>query len=155
MNDPCNTSYNNKQHLIQSVTCADLFTRISPLECLCYTMLNMPINIEQMLEKISNITFLSSLNTTHSFQFTFVLIGEHVVDTFQVHAICVTYNKLADLDSKMLRDKQSEKSFKMQQMLGAYGFDQFILSACSHHPLKVRNLVQSKAYTPKSCSSTP
>jgi len=67
LNDPCNTSYNNKQHLIQSVTCVDLFTRISPLECLCYTMLNMPINIEQMLEKISNITSLSSLNTTHSF----------------------------------------------------------------------------------------
>jgi len=83
------------------------------------------------------------------------LIGEHVVDTFQVHAICVTYNKLADLDSKMLRDKQSEKSFKMQQMLGAYGFDQFMLSACSYHPLKVRNLVQSKAYTPKSFSFTP
>lgn len=74
-------------------------------------MLNMPINIEQMLEKISNITSLGSLNTIHSFQFTFVLIGEHVVDTFQVHAICVTYNKFADLDSKMLRDKQSEKSF--------------------------------------------
>ncbi len=77
----------------------------------------MPINIELMLEKISNITSLSSMNTTHSFQFTFVLIGEHVVDTFQVHAICVTYNKLADLDSNMLRDKQSEKSFKMHQML--------------------------------------
>ena len=43
----------------------------------------------------------------------------------------------------------------MQQMLGAYGFDQFMLPACSYHPLKVRNLVQSKAYTPKSCSSTP
>jgi len=98
LNDPCHTSCNNKQHLIPLVTCADLFTRISPLECLCYTILNMPINIEQMLEKISNITSLSSLNTTHSFQFTFVLIGEHVVDTFQVHAICVTYNKLADLD---------------------------------------------------------
>jgi len=43
----------------------------------------------------------------------------------------------------------------MQQIFGAYGFDQFILSACSYHPLKVRNLVQSKAYTPKSCSCTP
>jgi len=105
LNDPCNTSYNNKQHLIQSVTCADFFTRISRLECLCYTMLNMPINIKQMLKKISNITSLSSLNTTHSFQFTFVLIGEYVVDNFHVYAICVTYNKLADLDSKMLRDK--------------------------------------------------
>ena len=40
-------------------------------------------------------------------------------------------------------------------MLGAYGFDQFMLSAYSYHPLNVRNLVQSKAYTPKSCSSTP
>jgi len=82
LNDPCSTSYSNQQHLIQSVTCADLFKRISPLECLCYTMLNMPINIQQMLEKIFNITSLSSLNTTHSFQFTIVLIGEHVVDTF-------------------------------------------------------------------------
>ena len=105
MNDPCNTSYNDKLHLVQLVTCAELFARISPIGCLCYTMLNMPTNIDKMLEKITVITSLSSLNIAHSCKFTFVLIGEHVVDTFHVHAICVTYDKLADLESKMLSEK--------------------------------------------------
>jgi hypothetical protein len=96
LNDPCNTSYTNKLHLVQLVTCAGLFSRISPTECLCYTMHSMPIDIDKMLEKISVITFLSFLNTAHSCKFTFVLIEEHVVDTFHVHAICVTYDKLAE-----------------------------------------------------------
>ena len=98
MNDPCNTSYTDKLHLVQLVTCAELFARISPIGCLCYTMLNMPINIDKMLEKISEITTLRSLNTAHSCKFTFVLIGENVVDTFHVHAICVICDKLADLE---------------------------------------------------------
>jgi hypothetical protein len=63
-------------------------------------MLNMPINIDKMFEKISVITYLSSLNTAHIYKFTFVLVGEHVVDTFYVHVICVTYDKLVDLELK-------------------------------------------------------
>jgi hypothetical protein len=94
LNDPCNTLYIDKLHLVQLVTCANLFARISPAGCLCYTMLNMPINIDKMLEKFYVMTSLSSLNTSHSCKFTFVLIGEPVVDTFHVHAIYVTYDNL-------------------------------------------------------------
>jgi hypothetical protein len=63
-------------------------------------MLNMPINIDKILEKICMITSLRSLNAAHSCKFTFVLIGEHVVDTFHVHAISVIYDKFADLTQK-------------------------------------------------------
>ena len=46
LNDPCNTSYNNKQHLIQSVTCADclqgyLLLNVCVILCLtCLSILN-------------------------------------------------------------------------------------------------------------------
>ena len=95
-----------------------------------------------------------SLNTSHSCKFTFVLIGEHVVGTFHDHAICVTYDKLADLESKMLSEKQSDKSLEMQQFLDACDFKQLMLSPCSYHPLKDKNHVQSNARAHKSCSST-
>ena len=51
LNDPCNTLYFGKLHLVQLTTCADLFAMISPTGCLCYTILNMPINFDKMLEK--------------------------------------------------------------------------------------------------------
>jgi len=154
LNNPCNTSYIGKLRLVQLTTCANLFAKISPTGCLCYTMLNMPINIDKMLEKISVITSLSSFNTAHSCKFTFVLIGEHVVDTFHVHAICVTYDKLADLESKILSAKPSDISFEMKQLLGASYFQQLMLSSCSYLPLKERNHVQSNACAHKSCSPT-
>jgi len=54
----------------------------------------------------------------------------------------------------MLSDKPSDKSFEMQQLLGACDFEQLMVSPCSYHPPKDRNHVQSNAHTHKSCSST-
>jgi hypothetical protein len=42
----------------------------------------MPTDVNHMLENISEITSSKSLNTVHSCKFTFILIGEHVVNTF-------------------------------------------------------------------------
>jgi hypothetical protein len=62
-------------------------------------MLDTPIDVNKMLENIV-ITSSRSLNTIHSCKFTFILIGEHVVHKFYVHAICITNDKLDDLQSK-------------------------------------------------------
>uniref|UniRef100_K3ZMU2 Retrotransposon gag domain-containing protein n=1 Tax=Setaria italica TaxID=4555 RepID=K3ZMU2_SETIT len=81
---------------VQLITHTELFAKLSPTECLCYTMLRKPIEIDQMLKNISMITSMRSLNNAHSCKFTFNLICEHFINKFFVCAICITCDKLVD-----------------------------------------------------------
>jgi hypothetical protein len=99
--DPCNILYAAKNHQFQLISGGEFFAKLSPNNYLFYTMLDTPIDVNKILENISMITSSRSLNTVHSCKFTFILIGEHVVNTFSVHAICIMSDKLADLKSNM------------------------------------------------------
>jgi hypothetical protein len=100
---------------------AEVFDKLSPTNWLFYTMLDTPIYLNKMLENISVITSPRSLNTVHSCKFTFIFIGNHVVNKFYVHAICITDDKLADLKSNMLGDNSCDLYFpnEMNQLFSA------------------------------------
>jgi hypothetical protein len=98
--DPCNVLQPNKLHTIHLTIGTEFFDKRSPTNYLLYTKFDMPIDVNNMLENIFVLTSSTSLNTAHRCKFTFILIGEHVVNTFSVQAICVTNDKLADLKSK-------------------------------------------------------
>jgi hypothetical protein len=152
LNDPSNTSYTDMLHLVRLVTCTALIARIYLTDCLC--MLDMPILIDKILEKIFVMTSLSDLTTAHSCKFTFILIGDHVVNIFQVHAICVTYDMLAGLESKPLSEKHIDKFLEIQLSLDACDFKQLMLPSCAFHPWKERKHVQSMDHAHKSFSPT-
>ena len=59
--DQCDDLHANKLHHIQLITQAELFVKISPTECLCYTMLDKPVEINKMIENVSMITSMRSL----------------------------------------------------------------------------------------------
>jgi hypothetical protein len=99
--DPCNVLQSNKLHPVYLTTSAEFFEKRSPTNYLFYTKLVMPTDVNHMLENISEITSSRYLNTVHSCKFTFTFIGEHVVNIFYVHAICIMSDKLADLKSNM------------------------------------------------------
>ena len=88
--DHCDDLHANKLHHIQLITQAELFAKISPTECLCYTMLDKPVDINKMLENVSMIMSTTSLNNAHSCKFTFNLIVEHVVVKLFVCVLCIT-----------------------------------------------------------------
>jgi len=93
------------------ITQAELFAKISPTECLCYTMLDKPIDINEMLENISMITSMRSLNNANSCKFTFNLIVEHVVDKLFICAMCIACDNLVDFKLNMLNNKFCEPYF--------------------------------------------
>jgi hypothetical protein len=123
--DPCNIFYANKNHQFQLISGGEFFAKLSPNNCLFYTMLDTPIDVNKMLENISMITSSRSLNIVHSCKFTFIFIGEHVVNKFYVHAICITDDKLADLKSNMLGDNSCDLYFpnEMTQLFSACNFE--------------------------------
>jgi hypothetical protein len=95
--DPCDVLHLNKFHPVYLTTSVEFFKKRSPTNCLFYTILDTPIDVKKMLENIYEIKFTRSLNTIHSCKLTFILIGEHVVHCFYVHAICIAFDKLPDL----------------------------------------------------------
>jgi hypothetical protein len=99
--DPSNILNANKNHQFQLIRGGEFFAKLSPTNCLFYTMLDTPTDVNKILENISLITSSRSLNTVHSCKLTIIFIGEHVVHNFYVHAICITDDKLADLKSNM------------------------------------------------------
>jgi hypothetical protein len=99
--DPCNILLSNKLHLVYLTTTAEFFEKRAPTNCLFYTKLAMLTDVNHVLENISAITSSRSLNIIHSCKFTFILIGEHVVNIFYVHAICILSDKHAVLKSNM------------------------------------------------------
>ena len=118
----------NKLHHIQLITQADLFVKISPAECLCYTMLDKPVEINKMLENVSMIISMRSLNNAHCCKFTFNLIVEHVVDKLFVYAICITCDNLVDFKLNMLNNNFCEPYFSDVEM-------NKLFNACFSEPL--------------------
>jgi hypothetical protein len=88
LNDHYDALHANNFHHVQLTTHAELFANISPIECLCYTMLDKHVEIDQMLEKNSMLTSMGSLNNVHSCKFTFNFIVEYVIDKLFVGVIC-------------------------------------------------------------------
>jgi hypothetical protein len=136
--DPCNILYANKNHQFQLISSGEFFAKLSPNNCLFYTMLDTPIDVNKMLENISVITSSRSLNTIHNCKFTFILIGEHVVPNFYVHAICIMSDKLADSKSNMLCDTSCHLYFsnEMNQLLSLNNSEPSMSLPCSSNPLK-------------------
>jgi hypothetical protein len=64
--DPCNILYANKNHQFQLISGGEFFSKLSPNNCLSYTMLDTPIDVNNMLENISVIISSRSFNTIHS-----------------------------------------------------------------------------------------
>jgi len=126
--DHCDDLHANKLHHIKLITQAELFAKISPTECLCYTMLDKPVVINEMLENISMITSMRSLNNAHSCKFTFNLIVEHVVDKLLVCAMCITCDNLVDFKLNMLNNNSCEPYFSDVEM-------NKLFNACCSEPL--------------------
>jgi hypothetical protein len=68
-------------------------------------MFDKHVEINEMLENVSVLTSMRSLNNVHSCKFTFNLIVEHVVDKLFVYEMCITCDKLAKFKLKILNDK--------------------------------------------------
>jgi hypothetical protein len=133
--DPCNILYAKRNHQFQLIRGGEFFAKLSPTNCLFYTMLDTPIDVNKMLENISVITSSRSLNTVHSCKLTFIFIGEHV-HNFYVHAICITDDKLADLKSYMLCDNCCDLYFpnEMTQLFSACNFEPSMSFPCLSNP---------------------
>uniref|UniRef100_A0A0E0BTP8 Uncharacterized protein n=1 Tax=Oryza glumipatula TaxID=40148 RepID=A0A0E0BTP8_9ORYZ len=65
----------NKFDLVELITHDEVFTKILPAEILCYIILDKHVEIHDMLEKVSEIASLKSLNSIHVCKYTFNLIG--------------------------------------------------------------------------------
>jgi hypothetical protein len=66
-----------------------------PVDIVYSIMLNEPISLSCAMNKISEISYLSS--STHAYWFTFDLIGEYSMDdNFLVDHICITCDRIAD-----------------------------------------------------------
>jgi hypothetical protein len=93
---PCDTLHDKKFHHVQLITHAEFFRIIVPSICFGYTMLDKPVDINEMIQNVSMLTSIISLNNVHSCKLTFNLIIEHVVDKFLVSSMCITCDKLAE-----------------------------------------------------------
>ena len=136
----------NKLHHIQLITQADLFVKISPAECLCYTMLDKPVEINKMLENVSMITSMRSLNNAHCCKFIFNLIVEHVVDKLLACSMCITCDKLVDFKLNMRNNKSCEPYFfevEMNKLFNACCSEP--LFSFSYFSLKERDHAESSA----------
>jgi hypothetical protein len=103
---------------------------------LFYTKLDMPIDVNEMLENISFITFSRSLNTVYRCMFSFILIGNCVDNNFYVHAICIMIDKIDDLKIKRLCDNSCHMYFpnEMNQMFSASNSEPSMSFSCSYIP---------------------
>ena len=126
--DHCDDLHDCKLHHFRLMTQDELFAKISPTECLCYTMLEKPVDINKMLENVSMIISMRSLNNAHSCKFTFNLIVEHVVDKLLVCAMCITCDKLVDFKLNMPNNKSCEPYFSEVEM-------NKLFNACCSEPL--------------------
>jgi hypothetical protein len=74
--------YANKFHNVKLITHAELFNEVSHDKCLCYIMLGKLVELDQMLEKVYDITSVKCLSSAHSCKSTFNLVGDHVANNF-------------------------------------------------------------------------
>ena len=153
--DHCDDLHDCKLHHFQLITQAELLAKVSPTECLCYTMLDKPVDINKMLENVSMITSMRSLNNTHSCKFKFNLIVEHVVDKLLACSMCITCDKLVDFKLNMPNKKSCEPYFsevEMNKLFNAYCLES--LFPYSYFSMKERDHVKSSAIcAPKIFSS--
>ena len=87
-----------------------------------------------------------SLNNTHSCNFTFNLIVEHVVEKLLVCAMCITCDKLVDFKLNMLNNKSCEPYFfevEMNKLFNACCSEP--LFSFSYFSLKERDHAESSA----------
>jgi hypothetical protein len=156
--EPCDTLYAHKFHHVQLITCVDFFKRIFPANCLSYTMLDKHVEIDQMLDNISMITSLRSLNNAHSCKFTFNLIVEQVFDKFFVCSMCITCDKLFEFKTNMSNAKHCEPyfpDFEADKLFNACCFEKQILFPCSYSSSKDMSDMQSNGiFGPKMFLST-
>jgi hypothetical protein len=97
-----------------------------------------PIDVNKMLQNISVITSLRSLNMVRSCNFTFILIGERVLNILSLHAICIMSNKLANLKSNMFCVDSCDLYFptEMNQLFSACNSEFSMSFPCSSNPTK-------------------
>jgi uncharacterized protein YfbU (UPF0304 family) len=155
---PCNNLNANKLHYVQFFTHAELFAKISPVNYLSYTVFDKLVEIDQILDNVSMITSMRSLNNVHSCKFTFNLIVEHVVDKFFVSSMCITCDKLAEFKLNMSYDNHCVPYFsghKVNKLFNACDIERKILFPCLYGSLKERDHVKSRTISsPKNFLST-
>ena len=119
-------------------------------------MLEKPVDINKMLENVSMIISMRSLNNAHSCKFTFNLIVEHVVVKLFVCLLCITCDKLVDFKLNMPNNKSCEPYFsevEMNKLFSAYCSEP--LFSFSYFSLKERDHAESSAiFATKIFSST-
>ena len=93
----CATLHANNDDHVKLITHDEFFIRISPVECVCYVMLDEFVEIGKMLECVLHKSSMKSLNSAYSCKFTFNIIVHLVENKFYVCAICITCDKLAEL----------------------------------------------------------
>jgi hypothetical protein len=78
---------------------------------------------------------------------TFILIGEHVVNTFSVHVICIISDKLSDLKSNMFCVDSCDLYFpnEMNQLFSACNSELSMSFPCSSNPSKENTLGKRSA----------
>jgi hypothetical protein len=120
-------------------------------------MLGTPIDVNKILENISEITSLRSLNTAHSCKFTFILIGEHVVNSFCIHAICITNDKLAELKPTILCDNSCDLYFpnELNQSFCASNLEPSMSFPCSYIFHRKKQIICKKVQSVHSKSIYP
>lgn len=125
----------NKFDLVELITHDEVFTKILPAEILCYIILDKHVEIHDMLEKVSEIASLKSLNSIHVCKYTFNLIGGYAENKFYMCAICITCDKLADLRLKLVNNHAFEPSYaqrKLNKMFGACCLEPFMSPTCAY-----------------------
>ena len=76
---------NNVDH-VKLISHAEIFTRISPAECMFYVQLDDFVDINKILKSVLDISSMKSFNSAYSCKFTFNFIGHHAVNKFYVCA---------------------------------------------------------------------
>ena len=149
--DKFDTLHVNKLDHVRLTTHAEFFTRINPAECLLCTMVGIQIEVEKMLENVSEITSMRFLSNSYCCNFTFNLIVDHVDDKFFLCGLAITYDKHAHL--KLPSDKSFATYFsehEMNNFLSACRSKSTMLFPCSYFSSKERNHEQSSApFAPK------
>jgi len=158
LTDISNTLHANNVDHVKLLTHAEFFTRTSPTECVCYVMLDEFVEIDKMLENVLDISFMKSFNSAYGCRFTFNIIGHHAVNQFNVCALCITWDKFAELKLNRMSSTSCEPYFskiEMNRLFNAYCSKLPMLFHCSYFSSKERNLVQTcSIHSPKVFPST-
>jgi hypothetical protein len=93
---PCDNLHISNFYHVVVLTHKEVLARILSNEIVYSIMLNEPLSLSCVMNKISEISYLNS--STHAYCFTFNLVGEYSMsDDFMVDHICITCDRIAEL----------------------------------------------------------